>query len=78
MAPTCASGNTAAVDQSNFWSSGNLNWDEHRIGWAIAGGCAALVSPSLVLANAPSQNFTFSDSSHLPRFSFAALSVSYW
>jgi len=42
MAPTCPSENTQAIDQSSFWSSGNLNWDEHRIGWAIAGGCAAL------------------------------------
>ncbi|KAG0696491.1 organic solute transporter Ostalpha-domain-containing protein [Suillus ampliporus] len=42
MAPTCPSDNTAAVDQSSFWSSGNLNWDQHRIGWAIAGGCAVL------------------------------------
>ncbi|KAF9222240.1 DUF300-domain-containing protein [Gyrodon lividus] len=42
MAPTCPSQNTQDVDQSSFWSSGNLNWDEHRIGWAIAGGCAAL------------------------------------
>lgn len=39
---TCPSDNTEAVDQSSFWSSGNLNWDEHRIGWAIAGGCAVL------------------------------------
>ncbi|KAG2345161.1 DUF300-domain-containing protein [Suillus weaverae] len=42
MAPTCPSDNTIAVDQSCFWSSGNLNWDQHRIGWAIAGGCAVL------------------------------------
>ncbi|KAG2357983.1 organic solute transporter Ostalpha-domain-containing protein [Suillus spraguei] len=42
MAPTCPSDNTAYVDQSSFWNSGNLNWDEHRIGWAIAGGCAVL------------------------------------
>ncbi|KAG2037146.1 organic solute transporter Ostalpha-domain-containing protein [Suillus americanus] len=42
MAPTCPSDNTVDVDQSSFWSSGNLNWDEHRIGWAIAGGCAML------------------------------------
>ncbi|OJA11640.1 hypothetical protein AZE42_04761 [Rhizopogon vesiculosus] len=42
MAPSCPSENLTAVDQSSFWSSGNLNWDEHRIGWAIAGGCAVL------------------------------------
>lgn len=42
MAPTCPSSNTQAADQSSFWSSGNTNWDAHRIGWAVAGGCAAL------------------------------------
>ncbi|KAI6014358.1 DUF300-domain-containing protein [Pisolithus marmoratus] len=42
MAPTCPSSNTQSVDQSSFWDSGNTNWDAHRIGWAIAGGCAAL------------------------------------
>jgi len=42
MAPTCPSENTQAIDQSSFWDSGNVNWDEHRIGWAIAGGCAAV------------------------------------
>ncbi|KAF8839224.1 DUF300-domain-containing protein [Paxillus ammoniavirescens] len=42
MARTCPSQNTEGVDQTSFWSSGNLNWDEHRIGWAIAGGCTAL------------------------------------
>ncbi|KAG6372089.1 hypothetical protein JVT61DRAFT_8802 [Boletus reticuloceps] len=44
MAPKCPSANTQAIDQSSFWDAGNLNWDEHRIGWAIGGGCAALVS----------------------------------
>ncbi|KAH7925788.1 DUF300-domain-containing protein [Leucogyrophana mollusca] len=39
---TCPSQNTEAVDQSSFWSSGSLDWDEHRIGWAIAGGCAVI------------------------------------
>ncbi|KAH7914889.1 organic solute transporter Ostalpha-domain-containing protein [Hygrophoropsis aurantiaca] len=39
---TCPSQNTEAVDQSSFWSSGSLDWDEHRIGWAIAGGCSVL------------------------------------
>ncbi|KAF8123588.1 organic solute transporter Ostalpha-domain-containing protein [Boletus edulis] len=42
MAPKCPSANTQAIDQSSFWDAGNLNWDEHRIGWAIGGGCAAL------------------------------------
>ncbi|KAH7886596.1 organic solute transporter Ostalpha-domain-containing protein [Phlebopus sp. FC_14] len=42
MAPTCPSSNSQYVDQSSFWSSGDLDWDAHRIGWAIAGGCAAV------------------------------------
>jgi len=43
MAPTCPSDSLAAVDQSSFWGPGNLNWDEHQIGWAVSGGCAVLV-----------------------------------
>ncbi|KAJ6625597.1 organic solute transporter Ostalpha-domain-containing protein [Mycena sp. CBHHK59/15] len=39
--PTCPSDNSAQVDQSSFWSTPGLNWDAHRIGWAIAGGCTA-------------------------------------
>ncbi|KAJ7084432.1 DUF300-domain-containing protein [Mycena belliarum] len=38
----CPSDNTSATDQSSFWNSGSLNWDSHRIGWAIAGGCTAV------------------------------------
>ncbi|KAF9566728.1 DUF300-domain-containing protein [Agrocybe pediades] len=38
MARTCPSDNAAAVDQSSFWEAGNIHWDDHRIGWAIAGG----------------------------------------
>jgi hypothetical protein len=41
---SCPSDNTQVVDQSSFWSSGNINWDAHRIGWAIAGGSTFLVS----------------------------------
>ncbi|KAJ7188182.1 organic solute transporter Ostalpha-domain-containing protein [Mycena filopes] len=37
----CPSDNSADVDQTDFWSSGSLNWDAHRIGWAIAGGSIA-------------------------------------
>ena len=40
---TCASDNTEAVDQSNFWTDGSIHWDAHRVGWAIAGGCTAAV-----------------------------------
>ncbi|KAK7057130.1 organic solute transporter Ostalpha-domain-containing protein [Favolaschia claudopus] len=39
---SCPSDNAAAIDQSSFWDSGNLHWDKHRIGWAIAGGTSAL------------------------------------
>ncbi|EIW74213.1 DUF300-domain-containing protein [Coniophora puteana RWD-64-598 SS2] len=39
---SCPSENTQTTDQSSFWNSDSLHWDEHRIGWAIAGGCAAL------------------------------------
>ncbi|KAF9244460.1 organic solute transporter Ostalpha-domain-containing protein [Melanogaster broomeanus] len=42
MERTCPSENQQEVDQSSFWDSGNQNWDAHKIGWAIAGGCAAL------------------------------------
>ena len=39
----CPSSNTDAVDQSSFWNSGSLNWDAHRVGWAVAGGCTVIV-----------------------------------
>ncbi|KAH9970660.1 organic solute transporter Ostalpha-domain-containing protein [Russula compacta] len=39
---SCPSDNTQAVDQSSFWSSGNIHWDAHRVGWAVAGLCSLL------------------------------------
>jgi hypothetical protein len=39
----CASENKEAIDQSSFWENGSLNWDAHRIGWAVAGACACAV-----------------------------------
>ncbi|KAH9168370.1 organic solute transporter Ostalpha-domain-containing protein [Lactarius sanguifluus] len=39
---SCPSDNIQAVDQSKFWSDGDIHWDAHRVGWAIAGGCSAL------------------------------------
>ncbi|KAL0948355.1 hypothetical protein HGRIS_010939 [Hohenbuehelia grisea] len=39
---TCESHNALEVDQSKFWDSNGFNWDTHRIGWAVSGGCAAL------------------------------------
>ncbi|KAJ3813928.1 DUF300-domain-containing protein [Lentinula aff. lateritia] len=38
--PTCPSDNQQAVDQTDFWTDGGIDWDAHRIGWAIAGACA--------------------------------------
>ncbi|KAF8060857.1 organic solute transporter Ostalpha-domain-containing protein [Lyophyllum atratum] len=40
--PECGTDNAPAIDQSTFWDSNGVNWDTHRIGWAIAGGCACL------------------------------------
>lgn len=39
----CPSDNRQAVDQSGFWDSNGIEWDAHRIGWLIAGVCAAVV-----------------------------------
>ncbi|KAI9454471.1 DUF300-domain-containing protein [Lactarius psammicola] len=39
---SCPSDNLQATDQSKFWSNGDIHWDAHRVGWAIAGGCSAL------------------------------------
>jgi hypothetical protein len=41
MGATCPSENTEATDQSSFLDG--TKWDDHKIGWAIAGGCAAVV-----------------------------------
>ncbi|KAI1793720.1 organic solute transporter Ostalpha-domain-containing protein [Ganoderma leucocontextum] len=38
----CPSDNLEVIDQSSFWDSNGLNWDAHRIGWLIAGACAAV------------------------------------
>lgn len=40
---SCPSENQSQIDQSKFWDSNGLHWTTHRIGWAIAGGCAVLV-----------------------------------
>ena len=39
----CPSDNLLVIDQSTFWDSDGINWDAHRIGWLIAGACAAVV-----------------------------------
>ncbi|KZW01476.1 DUF300-domain-containing protein [Exidia glandulosa HHB12029] len=39
---TCPTTNKGNIDQSQFWVNGSFNWDAHRIGWAVSGGCAAL------------------------------------
>ncbi|KAF9268899.1 DUF300-domain-containing protein [Marasmius fiardii PR-910] len=38
----CPEENSSNLDQSSFWESGQLNWDTHRIGWAVAGACAVV------------------------------------
>lgn len=48
MTEHCESDNKVAIDQSKFWDGANLNWSPHRIGWAIAGGCALLVRNTLL------------------------------
>ncbi|KZT29990.1 DUF300-domain-containing protein, partial [Neolentinus lepideus HHB14362 ss-1] len=40
--PACPADNQQAIEQGSFWDGSNVNWDAHRIGWAIAGGCTAL------------------------------------
>lgn len=44
MVEACPSENTESIDQTDFWSSGSIHWTPHRIGWAIAGGCAVLTT----------------------------------
>ena len=41
--PCSVSENTIATDEGSFFSSSNMHWDAHRIGWAVAGGCTILV-----------------------------------
>ncbi|KAJ7328708.1 DUF300-domain-containing protein [Mycena albidolilacea] len=39
----CPTDNAADIDQSGFWDPVHgIDWDQHRIGWAIAGGCAII------------------------------------
>ncbi|KAJ6550841.1 DUF300-domain-containing protein [Mycena vulgaris] len=39
----CPTENAPDIDQSDFWDPVHgVNWDQHRIGWAIAGGCSVL------------------------------------
>ena len=45
----CPSDNTLEVDQSTFWDADGINWDAHRIGWVVAGACAAAVRRYLVI-----------------------------
>ncbi|KAJ7783231.1 organic solute transporter Ostalpha-domain-containing protein [Mycena metata] len=59
MVTTCPSDNSAAVDQTSFWSSGTLHWDAHRIGWAISGGCTAVtILISIVSVLGHCRNYT--------------------
>ncbi|KXN88394.1 hypothetical protein AN958_07376 [Leucoagaricus sp. SymC.cos] len=57
---SCPSENQVVIDQSKFWDSNGIHWTPHRIGWAIAGGCAALtliISMISVLSHCR-QNYT--------------------
>ncbi|KAF9481499.1 DUF300-domain-containing protein [Pholiota conissans] len=36
--------NQIAIDESHFWDANGIHWNAHRIGWTIAGGCAALTT----------------------------------
>ncbi|KAI0031306.1 DUF300-domain-containing protein [Vararia minispora EC-137] len=57
--PQCPSDNTQAVDQTSFWDSNGIHWDQHRIGWAIAGATAVLtVLISLVSIIQHARNYT--------------------
>ncbi|KAK7679017.1 hypothetical protein QCA50_017961 [Cerrena zonata] len=38
---SCPSDNQVEIDQSTFFSPDGVDWDAHRIGWVIAGSCAA-------------------------------------
>ncbi|KAF8523464.1 DUF300-domain-containing protein [Hysterangium stoloniferum] len=42
MGATCPEENADLLDQTSFWDSSGMHWDQHRIGWAIAGGCAVI------------------------------------
>ncbi|KAK8865604.1 hypothetical protein IAR55_000748 [Kwoniella newhampshirensis] len=39
----CPTTTSRAVDDA-FWSPDGIHWDAHRIGWAVAGSCAALTA----------------------------------
>ena len=55
--PCSVSENTIATDQSSFWNSSSLQWDAHRIGWAVAGGCTVLVCSILYIGCSFMLNF---------------------
>ncbi|KAF8968510.1 organic solute transporter Ostalpha-domain-containing protein [Flammula alnicola] len=42
--PCPTSPNQVAIDESHFWDANGIHWNTHRIGWTIAGGCAALTT----------------------------------
>ncbi|KAF8183665.1 organic solute transporter Ostalpha-domain-containing protein [Pholiota molesta] len=42
--PCPTSPNQIAIDESHFWETDGIQWNTHRIGWTIAGGCAALTT----------------------------------
>jgi len=57
--PCTVSENTVATAQSSFWDPSNMDWDAHRIGWAVAGGCTILTTViSLVTIFQHCRNYT--------------------
>lgn len=68
----CPSDNAQVVEQSTFWSHGSFHWDAHRVGWAIAGACTAMVSHVFYLTDL---SYSIIDRSYLSCISSEALSV---
>lgn len=77
---SCPSDNTQAVDQTSFWGKNGVDWDTHRIGWAVSGACALVVrAASLISLSSLSpitQLVIYSDRPHNSRQRPLTLSVS--
>lgn len=59
--PECPAENSAAVEETTFFSKDGINWTPHTIGWSVAGGCAILVclsTPINLLAYPQASLFT--------------------
>ena len=74
--PCSVSENTIDIEQSNFWSSSNADWDAHRIGWAVAGGSTILVCFIIRKLKCLMLNFNhFTDDTDINRSHLSALQV---